>query len=57
MATTVPAAGVPLLHVPPGVISANAVVDPTHTLAMPVIAAGNGLTVIGVVVIQPVGNV
>ena len=43
-----------LLQVPPVEASVKAVVKPTHTLAVPVIAAGKGLTVTGVVIIQPV---
>ena len=60
MPQTVPAGGVlndtaapVLLHVPPGVASANKVHDPAHTCVAPVIAAGSGLTVIVVVVEQP----
>ena len=34
-----------LLHVPPLVPSLSIVVEPWHTLAVPVIAAGNGFTV------------
>jgi hypothetical protein len=34
-----------LLHVPPVVVLARVVADPTQTVAMPVIAAGNGWTV------------
>ena len=34
-----------LLHVPPAVASVRLVVKPTHTEAVPVIAAGNGLIV------------
>ena len=34
-----------LLHVPPVVASASVVVEPTHTDAVPVIAAGSGFTV------------
>ena len=44
-----------LLHVPPPA-SVNAVVSPTHTLSVPVIADGNGLTVTTDVVLQPVGS-
>ena len=47
----------PLVHVPPGVRSNNAVVAPVHTVAVPPIATGNGFTVIGLVMKQPVGNV
>lgn len=35
-----------VLHVPPAVASASVTVDPVHTLAVPVIAAGVVLTVI-----------
>ena len=44
-------------HVPPGVASVNVVVDPTHTLAVPPIADGNGLMVITDDVTHPVGAV
>ena len=46
-----------LLHVPPIVASLSVVVLPTQTAVTPVIAAGSGLTVIIVVVRQPVPNV
>lgn len=46
----------PLLHVPPADTSLRFVVNPTHTYADPVIAAGSGLTVMGDVVKQPVPN-
>ena len=46
-----------LLQLPPPVASVSAVVRPSHTVPVPVIAAGNGLTVNGVVVIQPVAKV
>ena len=39
-----------LAHVPPADVFANAVVEPIHTLELPVIAAGNVLTTIGKVV-------
>lgn len=42
---TVATAGVPLDHVPDGVPSASVVDKPTHATAVPVIAAGSGLTV------------
>ena len=38
-------AGVALLHVPPAVALLSVVVEPTHTLVVPVMAAGNGLIV------------
>ena len=38
-------AGEALLHVPPAVALLKVVVDPTHTLVVPVIAAGSGLIV------------
>jgi hypothetical protein len=43
-----------LAHVPPAVASASVVVRPAHTVIVPVMVAGNGLTVITVVVMQPV---
>jgi hypothetical protein len=43
-----------LLQVPPALALLNVIVEPTQTLARPVIGAGNGLTVTVVVVIQPV---
>ena len=55
--STVATAGVALLHVPPAVASPNVVVDPTHTERVPVIAAGNGLTVTVAVREHPVGKV
>jgi hypothetical protein len=50
-------AGVALLHVPPAVALLNVVVALTHTLVVPVMAAGSGLTVTVVVTAQPVGSV
>src|SRR4051794_1305460 len=47
----------PLLQVPPAMPSARLVVRPSHTSVLPVIAAGNGSTVIIVVEIQLVGSV
>ena len=44
-AVIVATARVPLFHAPPAAASLKAVVDPTHTLVIPVIAAGKGLTV------------
>ena len=44
-ATTVATAGVALLHVPPAVASASVVVEAWHTVVVPVMTAGNGLTV------------
>ena len=44
-----------LLHNPPVVASANPIVDPVHTAGAPVMAAGLGLTVTGIVAKQPVG--
>jgi len=53
-----PCAGLLLVHVPPAGVELSVVVSPTHTLVVPVIADGFGLTVIGVVIRQPVdGNV
>jgi hypothetical protein len=46
-----------LVHVPAPPPSANGVVEPAHTDAVPVIAGGNGLTVASTVEIQPVGSI
>jgi len=46
-----------LLHVPGALASVSGVVAPAHTSSVPVISAGNGLTVTTAVVIHPVGNV
>ena len=46
-----------LLHVPPTVASLSVLVKPIHALAVPVMDAGNGLTVIIVVAVHPVANV
>ena len=56
-AVIVAMAGDALLHVPPAVALLSVVVDPTHTLVVPVITAGSGLTVTVVVTAQPVGKV
>src|ERR1700733_9623913 len=45
-----------LLHVPPLVPLVKFVVEPTHTAAVPLIAAGTLLTVTAAVAIQPVDN-
>ena len=55
-ASTVATAGSELLQVPPGVASAKAVDKPSHTLIVPVITSGKGLTVTGFVTEQPFGN-
>ena len=49
-------AGVEWVHVPPGLVSVSVVVNPTHTVSEPPIAAGNGLTVTGRLIKQPVPN-
>jgi hypothetical protein len=49
-------AGVPLVQVPPLVASASVVVLPAHTLNVPVMAAGSGLTVYTFVALQPVDS-
>jgi len=57
---TVATAGVPLLHVPPGVALDNVTELPTHKAAPdtdPVIMAGSGFTVTMVVTKQPEGNI
>ena len=46
--------GLPLLQIPPDDNELNTVVPPVHTEVVPVIADGNGLTVTGVVTVQPV---
>lgn len=46
-----------LLHDPPDVASLSVMFDPLHNDVGPVIAAGNGLTVIGEVTRQPVDRV
>lgn len=46
-----------LLHTPLGVPLLSVDVEPTQTLAVPVMAAGVGLTVIAKVEKQPVANV
>lgn len=46
-----------LLHAPPVVISFRTVVRPVHTVSVPVIDAGKGLTVTIVVPIHPVARV
>jgi hypothetical protein len=56
-AVIVATAGVALLHVPPAVALLKVVVALTHTLVVPVIAAGSGFTVTVVVTAQPVPKV
>ena len=56
-ATTVAAAVLLLLHVPPLVASLNAVVDPTHMVVAPPMGDGNGFTVTIVVAGQPEAGV
>jgi hypothetical protein len=53
---TTDAAALLLVQVPPGDMSDNIIEDPTQTSSRPKIAAGNGLTVIVVEVLQPVGR-
>lgn len=50
----VPTPGFVLLHDPPLEASLNVIVDPSHTLCGPVMADGNGVTVMVVVITQPV---
>jgi hypothetical protein len=47
----------PLLHIPNGVASVNARVDPRQGFETPEIASGKGLTVKDEETLQPVGNV
>jgi hypothetical protein len=42
-----------LLHVPPAVASLRVVQVPAHMVVVPMIAAGNGLTVATIVAVQP----
>ena len=44
-------------HVPLIDVEESVLIDPTQTLATPVIGSGNGLTVSTVVAAQPVGKV
>ncbi len=53
----VAAVGLVLLHTPPVLVVLSVVVLPTHTCGVPVMALGSALTVIVVVVIQPVPTV
>ncbi len=46
-----------LLQVPLGVVSVSVVVKPWQTTADPPIGLGSGLTVIGLVTVQPAGVV
>ena len=46
-----------VLQVPPGLKSVSTVVKPIHTVRLPDIASGNGLSVTIAVAIQPVDNV
>jgi hypothetical protein len=41
---------------PPGIVLLSAIVCPSHTVVAPAMLDGNGLTVISVALIQPVGN-
>jgi hypothetical protein len=54
---TVASAGLLVLHVPPALASESVVVEPAQTVVTPVIEAGSGLTVTGIVMKQVVGNV
>jgi hypothetical protein len=53
----VPAAGLPLVQMPPEVVLVIVVVDPIHTFGTPPIGAGSGLTVTVAKDIVNVGNV
>lgn len=53
---TVATVVVPLIQVPPPIISLKVVVAPMQTLVMPLIGAGAELTVIRLVAIHPVEN-
>jgi hypothetical protein len=56
-ALIVAAAVLPLIHVPPPVGAMTVASDPTHTVLLPVKGAGNGFTVIIVVILHVVGSV
>lgn len=45
--------GAELLHKPPGVASLRDIVEPTHTVEGPAIAAGAGPTVMVMVLVHP----
>ena len=47
----------PLLQVPPGTWSLRIVAAPRQMVVFPEIVEGNGVTVILLLVVQPVGNV
>ena len=46
-----------LVHVPPAGVELSVVVNPIHTLFVPVIAVGLAFTVTGTVMIQPVDGI
>jgi hypothetical protein len=50
---TVASSGLPLLHIPPGMMSLSVIVCPTHTFVGPVIAAGDAITVATIVTEHP----
>lgn len=54
---TVAIAVLPLVHVPPTIASVRLVVVPIQRLVDPLILTGAGLTVMVIVVSQPVGKV
>ena len=54
---TVATAALLLLHIPPVGASLNVVVEPSHTLVIPVMDDGSGLTVTSVVVRHPVDSI
>ena len=57
MLFTVALATLLLLHKPPEGVEASIVLEPSHTVAAPVIAVGALLTVTGLAMAQPVGRV
>ena len=54
---TLAVAGAVLLHVPPALASLSSVDNPTHTMGVPVIAAGAAYTFINAVTLQPLASV
>ena len=49
--------GIELVHVPPGTVLLSVAAEPSHRVAGPVMAVGNGVTVKGSAAKQPVGSV
>lgn len=54
---TVAMAVLPEVHVPPGAVLLSVIVMPAHTLVLPVMPGGAGVTVTIAVILQPAGEV